>query len=101
MTFGKLENKYTYKCESHLKSKLPAGVLLPPTFEGRLLILTHLKKNYGHNKSQHFSKVYPNKSNLSSNKLDCYKTYNFFEDSIYKTNELINLVAIELVGTCL
>ena len=54
MTFGKLENKYTYKCESHLKSKIPAGVLLPQTFEGRLLILTHLAKNYGHSNIQYF-----------------------------------------------
>ena len=42
MTFGKLENKYTYKCESHIKSEIRAGVLLNQTFEGRFLLLTHL-----------------------------------------------------------
>ena len=81
MTFGKLENKYTYKCESHLKSKIPAGVLLPQTFEGRLLILTHLKENYGHNKSQYFSKAYQNKY-----------IHTFFFDPIEKSSDWITTV---------
>ena len=46
MTFGKLENKYTYKCESHINSEIPAGVLLNQTFEGRFSILTHLDRVY-------------------------------------------------------
>ena len=59
MTFGKLENKYTYKCGSHLKSKIPAGVLLHQTFEGRLLILIHLEKKYGQKKSIIFKITIP------------------------------------------